>query len=126
MLPQLESIASQDSSTIIKTINFSYPADIQYLTNISQEITAACRQLPALALSSNADDFIYLLELAISEICTNVIKHAYAEIDGDITGCITLLDNGVQLDFFDQGVSFDPNTIPQPSSDPYQLVEIHP
>lgn len=124
MLPHVADIAiPQNTSTIIKTVDFSYPADIQYLTNISKEITATCRQLPALPTSPNADDFIYLIELAISEICTNIIKHAYANVDGQITGCITLFNNGVQLDFYDQGASFDPNAIPQPTTDPYQLVE---
>ena len=123
MLPQSEMSIPKNISTIIKTVNFSYPADIQYLANISEEITAACRQLPRLPAGPNADDFIYLIELAISEICTNIIKHAYAHKKGDITGSIILLNNGVQLDFYDQGVSFDPNAIPQPNSDPHQLVE---
>lgn len=123
MLTHLEAETDQGSSEIIRTINFSYPADIQHLTNISREITETCRQLPTLPSSINAHDFIYLIELAISEICTNVIKHAYAEVNGDITGRITLLSNGIQLDFYDQGASFDPDSIPQPNTDPYQLVE---
>jgi anti-sigma regulatory factor (Ser/Thr protein kinase) len=34
-----------------------------------------------------------------------------------------LLNNGVQLDFYDQGRSFDPNSVPQPNSDPHELNE---
>ncbi len=123
MLPQPEITTPKDISTIIKTVEFSYVADIQYLTNISEEITATCRQLPALPPSSDGNDFIALIELAISEICTNVIKHAYADMDGRITGSITLLSNGVQLDFYDQGSSFDPNSISQSKVDPYKLIE---
>lgn len=123
MLPQSQVSAPKYISTVVKTISFSYPADIQYLTNISEEIIYTCRQLPTLPTGPNADDFIYLIELAISEICTNIIKHAYAEADGPITGSVTLLNNGVQLDFYDQGTSFDPNTVPQPNADPHQLVE---
>jgi sigma-B regulation protein RsbU (phosphoserine phosphatase) len=123
MLPQSETATPKYISTVIRTVEFSYPADIQYLTNISEEIISSCRQLPTLPSGPNADDFIYLIELAISEICTNVIKHAYASTDGAITGCITLLNNGVQLDFYDQGQSFDPNTVPQPNSDPHELAE---
>jgi sigma-B regulation protein RsbU (phosphoserine phosphatase) len=123
MLPQSEAATPKYISTIIKSVEFSYPADIQYLTNISDDIISSCRQLPVLPPGPNADDFIYLIELAISEICTNVIKHAYANAEGEITGCITLLNNGVQLDFYDQGQSFDPNTVPRPNSDPHELAE---
>ncbi|MEW5957363.1 MAG: SpoIIE family protein phosphatase [Chloroflexota bacterium] len=123
MLPQPSSAIPKHISTVVDTIDFSYPADIQYLTNISEEITYSCRQLPNLPAGPNAEDFIYLIELAISEICTNIIKHAYGETDGTITGSVTLLNNGVQLDFYDQGISFDPNTVPQPNSDPHQLIE---
>jgi sigma-B regulation protein RsbU (phosphoserine phosphatase) len=124
MLPQSETAPPKNISTTVKTVEFSYPADIQYLTNISEEIISSCRQLPSLPAGPNADDFIYLIELAISEICTNVIKHAYADSrDGQITGSITLLNNGVQLDFYDQGESFDPNTVPRPNSNPHELTE---
>lgn len=123
MLPQTQLTTSRSPSTIVKTVDFSYPADIQHLNNISKEIINTCRQLPALASVSSADDFIYLIELAISEICTNIIKHAYYASEGNITGSITLLNNGVQLDFYDQGASFDPTSIPRPSTDPYKLVE---
>jgi anti-sigma regulatory factor (Ser/Thr protein kinase) len=123
MHPPSKMAVPKDISTIVKTIEFSYPADIQYLTHIAEEITDSCRALPTLPPGPNADDFIYLIELAISEICTNIIKHAYAGQDGQITGCITLLNNGVQLDFYDQGLSFDPNSVPRPNVDPHNLVE---
>lgn len=123
MLPQSEIATPKDISTVINMVDFSYPANIKYLADISKKITTTCYQLPSLPSDSNADDFIYLIELAISEICTNIIKHAYGEADGIINGRITLLNNGVQLDFYDTGRGFDPNTIPQPKSDPHQLTE---
>lgn len=123
MLPQAETTASKVAGTILKTIDFSYPADTKYLVEISKEITHTCRQLPTLPPGSKANDFIYLLELAISEICTNIIQHAYAGKKGEITGRITLLNRGVYLDFYDTGKSFDPSTIPEPSTNPYQLIE---
>ena len=123
MLPQSEAATPKHISTVIKAMEFSYPADIQYLSTISKDIISSCRRLPALPSGPNADDFIYLIELAISEICTNVIKHAYHDSAGEITGCITLLNNGIQLDFYDQDQSFDPNSVPQPNSDPHELIE---
>lgn len=123
MHPRSKMATPKDISTILKTITLSYPADIQYLTNIAADITQSCRQLPTLPNGPNADDFIYLIELAISEICTNIIQHAYAGRPGEIDASITLLNNGIQLDFYDQGASFDPSSVPQPNSDPHQLVE---
>ncbi|MBI1877080.1 MAG: SpoIIE family protein phosphatase [Chloroflexi bacterium] len=123
MLPQVEAAATKPVSPIIKTLDFAYPADTKYLVQISQEITHTCRQLPTLPSGSNANDFIYLIELAISEICTNIIQHAYGGKKGKISGQITLLNHGVHLDFYDTGVSFDPATIPEPSANPHQLIE---
>ncbi len=123
VLPHPEGAAPQDISTVIKVIKFSYPADTEYLSEISQRISTICRDLPSLPTGSRGDDFIYLIELAISEICTNIVKHAYIGMDGEINGSVTLLNNGVQLDFYDQGASFDPNTVPEPKSDPNNLTE---
>ena len=123
MLPQSEGTTPKEISTIIRTESFSYPADVQHLSDISEKVTAACRELPLLPASSNAKEFVCLIELAISEICTNIIKHAYANKDGIIEGRITVLNNGMQLDFYDTGESFDPNTIPSPKSNPCELEE---
>jgi sigma-B regulation protein RsbU (phosphoserine phosphatase) len=123
MLPQAEGAVPKISPIVIKTVDFAYPADTKYLIEISNEITSTCRQLPALPSGSKANDFIYLIELAISEICTNIIQHAYGGQKGQITGRITLLQHGVYLDFYDTGVSFDPSTIPEPNANPHQLME---
>jgi len=124
MLPQTGQQIPKNISTILQTVQFSYPADIHYLSQISEQVTAVCQELPNLSrCGPGANDFIYLVELAISEICTNVIKHAYAKSEGNISGAVTLFNNGVQLDIYDQGESFDPNTIPQPTVDPNHLVE---
>ena len=96
---------------------------MEFLTDISQQIANACRELSGLPIDSRGDDFIYLIELAISEICTNIVKHAYAGLDGNIRGQVTLLNNGVQLDFYDHGEGFDPESVPELKADPYDLRE---
>jgi serine/threonine-protein kinase RsbW len=104
-------------------IDFAYPADTKYLVDIARDITTTCRQVPLLPNGSNANDFIYLVELAISEICTNIIQHAYAGQKGEIKGKITLLDTGIFLDFFDTGIGFDPDRVSTPKSNPHDLIE---
>ncbi|MFQ5575457.1 MAG: SpoIIE family protein phosphatase [Anaerolineae bacterium] len=104
--------------TVLETLPFKYKADTVHLTDISRKVTAACRVLNNLPADSKGDDFVYLVELAVSEICTNTIEHAYAEQEGFITGQITLTNVGIQIDIYDQGYGFNPNTIPPPMSDP--------
>lgn len=123
MLPSPEILIPNYSVDVIKTVDFAYPADTKYLTDISKEIINLCRQVPALPPGSGANDFIYLIELAISEICTNIIQHAYSGTKGRITGHITLLEDGVLLDFYDTGRSFDPTSVPEPKADPHHLIE---
>ena len=86
-------------------------------------MTTACRSLNSLPPDSKGDDFVYLVELAVSEICTNIIKHAYAGETGDISGRIVLTDLGIQIDIYDQGNSFNPNAVPPPISDPTDPAE---
>ncbi|MDM8526656.1 serine/threonine-protein phosphatase [Anaerolineales bacterium HSG24] len=117
MLPQSSSGSSKDISTIVRTSDYIYPADTSYLMDMSKQITNTCREIPILSPGPNADDFINLVELAASEICTNIIRHAYKHTPGDIKVEITLLSNGIQLDFYDTGISFDPNAVPIPQAD---------
>jgi serine phosphatase RsbU (regulator of sigma subunit)/anti-sigma regulatory factor (Ser/Thr protein kinase) len=97
-------------------VRFALPADLQVLENISQQVTQVCRSLPDLPPAPASDDYVYLVELAVSEICTNIIQHAYLTAGGEIRGSITALDNGVQIDLYDDGLSFDPDAVPAPSS----------
>lgn len=117
VLPQTSTMSSKNISTIVKTAQYSYAADTSHLTDISQKIISICRQMPSLTNSPHAEDFINLVELAASEICTNIIRHAYKNKSGDIDIHITLLSNGIQLDLYDDGVGFDPNSIPVPKPD---------
>ena len=75
-----------------------------------------CRSLPDLPSPPASDDFVYLVELAVSEICTNIIQHAYLVANGQIRGSLTPLANGIQIDLYDDGESFDPTTVPTPTT----------
>jgi serine phosphatase RsbU (regulator of sigma subunit)/anti-sigma regulatory factor (Ser/Thr protein kinase) len=97
-------------------IEFGVPADLQSLENISRQVTQVCRSLPDLPPPPTSDDFVYLVELAVSEICTNIIQHSYLMVGGEIRGSLTSLANGIQIDLYDDGESFDPTNVPEPSS----------
>jgi anti-sigma regulatory factor (Ser/Thr protein kinase) len=89
-----------------RRIAFEYPAVAESL----QEITALVRRSTA----AYGDAFAYRLELATSEIATNVIKYAYPGSTGPLRGTLTLNLDHVQLDLFDNGVAFDPASVPPP------------
>jgi serine phosphatase RsbU (regulator of sigma subunit)/anti-sigma regulatory factor (Ser/Thr protein kinase) len=96
-------------------VEFALPADLQVLDSISKQVTQICRSLPGLPPPPASDDFVNLVELAVSEICTNIIQHAYLMAGGEIRGSLTPLVNGIQIDLYDDGASFDPATVPDPS-----------
>ena len=85
--------------------------------------TDACRRLRDLTEHTVEDDFIYLVELAVSEIFTNIIEHAYKEIEGVITGSLKLMTTGIEIDVYDQGEGFNPNAVPPPISNPLDPTE---
>jgi sigma-B regulation protein RsbU (phosphoserine phosphatase) len=104
-------------------VEFVFQADLQVLEGISGQVTQVCRSLPDLPSSPASDDFVYLVELAVSEICTNIIQHSYFTTGGEIRGSLTALPNGIQIDLYDDGESFDPATIPDPTPHPDSLNE---
>jgi serine/threonine-protein kinase RsbW len=58
---------------------------------------------------------IVQLQVALDEIVSNVIKYSW--VDGgkhDILVRITIDDDGVALDIFDDGEPFDPRGVPEP------------
>ena len=61
------------------------------------------------------DSFAYQVELAASEIASNVIRHAYRATTGRIRGTLHLLPDRLQLDLYDDGASFDPHTLAPPA-----------
>jgi serine phosphatase RsbU (regulator of sigma subunit)/anti-sigma regulatory factor (Ser/Thr protein kinase) len=104
-------------------VEFAVRADLHSLEAISHKVTQICRSLPNLPTAPASDDFVYLVELAVSEICTNIIQHAYRKAGGQIRGSLTPLPNGIQIDLFDDGEGFDPASVPDPSPEPNALNE---
>lgn len=112
---RVKSLTGTERKQVEPAVKFTFPAELESLDSISEQITDTCRLLPELPPPPGCDDFIYLVELAVSEICTNIIQHSYVMTGGEIRGSLTPLANGIQIDLYDDGESFDPNTIPEPS-----------
>ena len=59
-----------------------------------------------------SEEFAYKFELAASEILANVIKHA--ERPYDLLMELSVDEDGIALEIFDQNEPFDPDTAPLP------------
>jgi serine/threonine-protein kinase RsbW len=87
---------------------FRFPASLQYLTAVRHAVHALCVDI----LGSEAfEEHVYQLQLAVSELVTNIITHAYHDRP---PGSIELRAQGVggmvTLDFYDNGTAYQRNT----------------
>lgn len=66
------------------------------------------------------DEEVGKIALAVDEACTNVIKHAYRyEPDKPITVTISGEGTAFEIAIKDQGLQFDPGTVPTPNMKEY-------
>ena len=83
-----------------RKVPFIFAAVIDQLEDISNFI----RQFATIY----GHEFAYQVDLATSEIITNIITHAYLNTKGDLRGNISLCDDRMMIDFYDEGARFDP------------------
>ena len=88
-----------------------FTSNLTELKNVRDFVSQFCRQVPG-----DASRFTNQLQLAINEAFCNIVKHGYKEnplevviIGGEMT------NEGVWFDIADQGSSFDPSLIQNPS-----------
>lgn len=90
------------------------------LTIIGQyaQVREACEFVCDGARTAGFDDqTIFHVELACDEACTNIIEHAYGEDNaGKIRISYEIKGNCFIITFYDNGRSFDVNSIPTPST----------
>jgi serine/threonine-protein kinase RsbW len=99
--------------------NFIVPAKTASLSIISEKVSDFFGQVGW----DEKGTALYNVQLALSEICTNIIVHAYS---GHANGKIeinfkaTFKPPQLQIETRDQGKDFDVSTIPQPDLDVVQ------
>ncbi len=91
-----------------RELTFRFPASLLYLTTVRYAVHAFCVDV----LESEAfEEQVYQLQLAVSELATNIIRHAYRDRE---TGAVEMRGQGgddqVTLDFFDTGKAYEPKT----------------
>lgn len=62
-----------------------------------------------------SEEDLFRLELAVTEICINIVRYAYPDAPGEMA--IHIWDDGaaVYVEFADRGKPFDPRTVPEPT-----------
>lgn len=64
------------------------------------------------------EDRISMIELAVTEVVTNIIRHAYGGVsDKPIEINVGFENNALMIEFLDQGKGFDPEQAPPPKFD---------
>jgi serine/threonine-protein kinase RsbW len=68
----------------------------------------------ALAEFALSEEEFYLIELALLEMCINIIRYAYPDTEGEISLKIWPEEGTVFFEIRDWGVPFDPRDIKEP------------
>lgn len=68
----------------------------------------------ALAEFSFSEEAFYLVELALLEMCINIVRYAYPETEGDILLKIWPEEGRIFFEIRDWGIPFDPRGIQEP------------
>jgi serine/threonine-protein kinase RsbW len=86
-------------------------ADLSEIDNIRQFLKDSLRGLPI------SEENYFKIELAIVEICVNVIRYGYPKRRGEIDIAIRDAGERIAIEIRDSGVRFDPGSVPKPDID---------
>jgi sigma-B regulation protein RsbU (phosphoserine phosphatase) len=104
-LPRSDDLTLVVLRVLPRHVDFGLPATLDHL----HEVTTLVHQVSL----AYGDNFAYQVELAVCEIVTNQIRHAYRSSSGEVTGQIFLQPDRIQIDLFDTGAPFDPLKVPE-------------
>ncbi len=100
------------AKVMAETVELQIPCDPKYIA-VARLVTAGVAARSGLTID-DIDD----LKVAVSEACTNVIDHAFPNLDKTkqspvISLRFTPCEKGLQVEVEDYGVGFDPDDLPQ-------------
>jgi phosphoserine phosphatase RsbU/P len=108
-LPNTE--ASQPSAESRMT----FSSNMEELSGVRQFVRNFCKSIPGALLG---EDRISLIELAVTEVATNIIRHAYGgHSNAFVQVAARLFPDMLLIEFVDTGKGFTPETVPQPQFD---------
>lgn len=89
------------------------PATLKHLNIVGASLAALLERVEGLR---NADELIYNTQLAVQEVCVNIVEHAYEGEDGRIRLALEISYDPLALTITlqDTGIPFTPHTVPFP------------
>jgi serine/threonine-protein kinase RsbW len=96
------SVASKEGADGGRVVRLTIPAKPEYIT-LSRLALAGLSRVRAFPEDTLAD-----LKLALTEACSNSVRHAYADDDGRVDISFELLDDRLIVEVADDGSGFEP------------------
>jgi serine/threonine-protein kinase RsbW len=87
-----------------RSIRLTIPAKPEYITLGRLALTAIAGVRPV------SDEALHDLKLALTEACTNSVKHAYGEDGGSVDIVYELLADRLAVEVGDAGTGFEPSS----------------
>jgi len=87
-----------------RTVRLTIPAKPEYITLSRLALSGLARVRPL------ADETLADLKLALTEACSNSVRHAYDDDDGHVSISFGLRDDRLVIEVVDDGTGFEPET----------------
>jgi len=91
-----------DSAAAIREVRLTIPAKPEYITLCRLALTGISRLRPL------GDETLADLKLALTEACSNSVRHAYGDADGSVDIRYELHADRLVIEVADNGAGFDP------------------
>ena len=85
-----------------RTVRLTIPAKPEYITLSRLALSGLCRVRPF------PDETLADLKLALTEACSNSVRHAYDDDDGQVSISFELRDDRLVIEVADDGTGFEP------------------
>lgn len=97
-------------------IQITIPADLRYLNVVGSAVHAYLERTDGVE-NNHIEDIVYNIQLAVHEVCTNIIEHAYeydARMPVQLSFYVSRNENRLEIILRDQGNKFDPSKVVAP------------
>jgi serine/threonine-protein kinase RsbW len=113
------SLGLRDGRREVQSITLTIPAKAEYITLGRLALTGIARLRPEPLSQEVLGD----LKLALTEACTNSVRHAYADGDGQVEILYELHDDRLVVEVSDEGEGFEPRAETESTADQEDLTE---
>ena len=110
-------VASADNVGEGRTVRLTIPAKAEYIT-LSRLALAGLSRVRALS-----DEVLADLKLALTEACSNSVRHAYENGEGHVAISFELRDDRLIIEVSDDGAGFDAESAGRNGDDGDELTE---